>query len=230
MKDLPAKTDQLSGKAMSRRRFLRIGCFSTVALGMTLCGVAAMAPDPPPVDLSSHTFGDDHIEDRVLIAYASFAGSTKEVAVDIGKTLASRGFSVDVIPVKEKPSVNAYQFVIIGSAVYGSSWRAEATEFIETNQNALNRVPVAFFSVCLAGIAKDEAALKSARATVYETVRSFVEPEEEVLFAGKVDQNGASLFLPQWLAQFFPTLDFRDWDKIRTWAQNVFDVKEAVKA
>lgn len=158
----------------------------------------------------------------ILIAYASFAGSTQEVAVDIGKTLGERGFWVDVVPVLEKPQVGNYQFVLIGSAVYGSRWRSEAIEFVETNQLALNGVPVAFFSVCLGGLANDEATVSKNKAIVYDTVRPWVKPVAEVLFAGKVDRRGASLFLPGWLARFFPTLDLRDWNKIRSWAQTVF--------
>ena len=164
---------------------------------------------------------------RILIAYATFAGSTQEVAVDIGKTLGERGFAVDVIPVLEKPQVDAYNYVLIGSAVHGSKWLAEALKFVEANQAALSRTPVALFSVCLSGLAKDEAQLASARDTVYDPVRAFVTPVAEVLFAGKVDRRGVALGLPGWLARFFPTLDFRNWDKIRSWAQTVFVSEKA---
>ena len=163
---------------------------------------------------------------RILVAYATFAGSTQEVAVDIGKTLGERGFAVDVIPALEKPAVDNYQFVLIGSAVHGSRWLSEALEFVEANQTALSRVPVALFSVCLAGLAKNEAQLAPARDTVYGPVRAFVTPVAETLFAGKVDRRGVALGLPGWLARFFPTLDFRNWDKIRSWAQTVFASEE----
>ena len=213
----------MSVKKVSRRDFLKIGCLSTAALGLTICGVSVMAPDPPPIVLSSSTFGERRMNNRILIAYASFAGSTREVAVEIGKTLGERGFLVDVIPVLENPQVGDYQFALIGSAVYGSSWRPEAIEFVKASQIPLNRVPVAFFSVCLAGLADDEAK----RSIIYGTLRPIVEPVAEVLFAGKVDRRGASLFLPGWLARFFPTMDFRDWNKIRSWAQTVFVSEEA---
>lgn len=158
---------------------------------------------------------------RILVAYASYAGSTQEVAVEIGRVLGERGFAVDVIPVVEKPSVDDYGFVLVGSAVHGSRWLAEALEFVEANQAACNRVPVAFFSVCLSGLATNEATLTSARDTIFGPARGFVTPVAEVLFAGKVDRRGVALGLPPWLARFFPTLDFRNWDKIRTWAQTL---------
>jgi menaquinone-dependent protoporphyrinogen oxidase len=208
----------MSANKISRRDFIKISCLSTAALGLTICGVTAMAPDPPPIDLSSFTFGEKRMDNRILIAYATFASSTKEVAVDMGKTLGGRGFSVDVIPVLENPKVSDYQFVLIGSAVYQSRWRSEAIEFVKTNQIALNQVSVAFFSVCLSGLADDEAK----RSIIYGTVRPIVKPVAEVLFAGRVNRRGVSLFLPDRLARFFPTIDFRDWSKMRSWAQSVF--------
>ena len=125
------------------------------------------------------------MNNRILIAFATFAGSTREVAMEIGKTLEESGFSVVVIPVLENPQVDDFQSVLIGSAVYGSSWRSEAIEFVKANQIALNRAPVAFFSVCLGGLADDEAK----RSIVYDTVRPYVRPVAEVLFAGRVDRR-----------------------------------------
>jgi len=206
---------------ISRRQFLRIGCLSTAAVGLNLCGVTAMAPDPPPDDLSSHTFGDRQMNSRILIAYASYAGSTQEVAVEVGKILGERGYAVDVIPAVENPQVDDYQFVLIGSAVHGNRWLSEASEFVEANQATLSRVPVAFFSLCLSGLAKNETSLASARDTIYGPLRAFVMPVAEILFAGKVDRRGVALGLPGWLARFFPTLDFRNWDKIRNWTQEL---------
>ena len=161
------------------------------------------------------------MDKRILIAYATFSGSTQEAAVEIGKTLGGRGFAVDVIPVLEKPQVEAYDFVLIGSAVHGSKWLAEALEFVEANQDALNHVPVALFSLCLAGMSKDEAQLAAARDKVYGPVRARIAPVDEALFAGRIDRRGVALGLPGWLARFTPTMDFRNWDKIRRWAQEL---------
>jgi menaquinone-dependent protoporphyrinogen oxidase len=206
----------------------RIGCLSTAAVGLTLCGITAAAPEPPPVVLSSTAFGDKQMNQRVLIAYATYAGSTQEVAIEIGKVLGERGFAVDVIPVVENPPVDDYHFVLIGSAVHGSRWLSEAIDFVESNQTVLNRAPVAFFSVCLSGLAKDETALAAARDTIFGPLRAFVTPVAEVLFAGRVDSRGVALGLPRWLARFFPTLDFRNWDKIRGWAK-ILSIQEEEK-
>jgi menaquinone-dependent protoporphyrinogen oxidase len=213
---------------ISRRRFLQIGCLSTAAVGLTLCGITAATPEPPPVVLSSTAFGDKQTNHRVLVAYATYAGSTQEVAIEIGKVLGERGFVVDVIPVVENPPVDDYHFMLIGSAVHGSRWLSEAIDFVESNQTVLNRAPVAFFSVCLSGLAKDETALAAARDTIFGPLRAFVTPVAEVLFAGRVDSRGVALGLPRWIARFFPTLDFRNWDKIRGWAK-ILSIQEEEK-
>ncbi len=214
---------------ISRRRFLQVSCLSMAGVGLTLCGVTAMTPDPPPYDLSSRSFGDKQMNPRILVAYATYAGSTQEVAIEMGKVLGDRGFAVDVIPVVENPQVDGYQFVLTGSAVHGSRWLSEASEFVEANQAALSRVPVAYFSVCLSGLAKNETSLASARDTIYGPLRTFVMPVAEVLFAGKVDRRGVALGLPGWLARFFPTLDFRDWDKIRGWVKDLPFLKKLIE-
>jgi hypothetical protein len=61
----------MSAKPISRRRFLKTGCITVAAAGLTVCGVSAVAPDPPPIDLSSFTYGEKTMNKRVLVAYAS---------------------------------------------------------------------------------------------------------------------------------------------------------------
>ena len=42
---------------------------------------------------------------HILVTYATRAGSTAEVAGDIGEVLGERGFIADVVPVTENPPV-----------------------------------------------------------------------------------------------------------------------------
>ncbi len=212
-------------KKISRRRFLKIGCASGAGLGLTACGLMALKPTPQPLELEPSSYNMQQSGPggrRLLVAYASFAGATQEIAHALGRTLGSRGFSVDVVPLTQCGSPRGYDFVIIGSGVYGSQWRPEALEFIPTHQDVLKRVPVAFFSACLAGLSKDAGTLSEHKTTVYGPLRKLVAPVDTVLFAGRINALGASLFLPNWIAKAVPTMDFRDWDRIRAWGQQVF--------
>lgn len=212
---------QIPSKPISRRRFLKIGCISAMAVGVTACGgaglVAALRPDPPPVDFRSFSYGEQGGE-SVLIAYASATGSTIDIAAAIGETLGERGFFVDVLPIKEKPSLSGYQAVLIGSAVQGGHWLSEAVEFVQTNQAELNRLPVALFSVHFFFRGND-ANSQTIRQSYLDTVRPLVPQAAEVFFAGRFDQRTTAMGLPRWLAHLTPTWDLRDWEAIRAWAQ-----------
>lgn len=216
--------NQTSPKPISRRRFLKIGCISAAAVGVTACGgaglVAALRPDLPPTDLLSFHYGEQ-TGDRVLIAYASATGSTIDIAAAIGRTLGERGFSVDILPAKEKPPVSGYQAVLVGSAVQGGNWLPEAVDFAKANQADLNRLPAALFSVHFFNRGNDANSQKRRQAYL-DAVRPLVPLAVEAFFAGRFDQRTTAMGLPNWMAHLTPTWDFRDWEAIRAWAQTIF--------
>ena len=59
---------------------------------------------------------------RVLVAYASRMGSTKEIAEAIGAELTARDLEVDVLPCTADPKPDDYDAVVLGSAVYVRRW------------------------------------------------------------------------------------------------------------
>ncbi len=217
----------ISPNPISRRSLLKMGCLTATAAGLTVCGVTAVSPDPPSVRMQSFTFGEEIMNNRVLVAYASAMGSTVGVAAEIGKTLAAHNFSVDVKPIQEKPQLDGYQAVLIGSAVQGGHWLSEAVEFVKTNRQRLGRVPVALFCVHIQNLGNDETSRQKRLAYLNE-VRPLISPVAdgrkatiEGYFAGRFDRRGAALLLPGWLARFVPPLDFRNWNAIRAWTESI---------
>jgi menaquinone-dependent protoporphyrinogen oxidase len=209
-------------KSISRRQFLKTGCITTAVVSLTVCGVGviAPAPDQTPVDLPAFTYGEKTMNNRVLIAYASHFGSTVDVAAAIGDTLGAHGFSVEVKPIKENPLVEGYQAVLLGSAVHHGNWLPEAVDFVKTNQQILNRLPVALFCVHIQNLENNETSRQNRLAYLNE-VRPLVQPVAEGFFAGKFDRRGAALLMPGLLARFVPPLDFRDREKIHAWADSI---------
>jgi menaquinone-dependent protoporphyrinogen oxidase len=59
---------------------------------------------------------------RVLVSAASGHGSTTEIARVIGGTLSDNGIAVDIVPPEAVDSVEDYDAVILGSAVYAGRW------------------------------------------------------------------------------------------------------------
>jgi menaquinone-dependent protoporphyrinogen oxidase len=214
---------QTSHKSISRRRFLKIGCLSTAAVGMTVCGgaglVAALRLDLPPIELLSFSYGEQTGE-RVLIAYASATGSTIDIAAALGNTLGERGFLVDVRPLRENPRLDDYRAVVVGSPVHGGNWLPEAVDLVRANQSALDRLLAALFTVHL-GYQGDDVDSQKGRQAYLAAVRPFVPAVTEGFFAGKFDQRSVAMGLPGWMARLTPTMDFRDWDVIRAWASDL---------
>lgn len=215
---------QTSSNPISRRSFLRTGCISAAAVGLTVCGgagiVAATRSDPPPLDLPSFSYGA-RTGSKVLIAYASATGSTVDIAAAIGTTLGERGFSVDVYPIVGNPPVAGYHALLVGSAVQGGHWLPEAVDFVQANQSGLNRLPAALFSVHFFNRGEGENTQKR-RMAYLDRVRPFAPLAEVAFFGGRFDQRTTAFGLPHWLARLTPTMDVRDWDAIHAWAQTVF--------
>jgi len=84
---------------------------------------------------------------RVLVAYATFHGSTQGIAEHIGRRLSGRGVEVDVLPVQPPPLLAGYDAVIAGSAIHGGAWLEEGTGFMQQNGEELGKRPLWLFSV-----------------------------------------------------------------------------------
>ncbi len=156
---------------------------------------------------------------RILVAYASKAGSTGEVAKAIGQTLTVNGVTVDVCPIEAVPNIQDYQAVIVGSAIRAGKWLAVATRFVETHQSTLGRIPTAYFTCCMTLYQDTEETRRKALAFM-DPVRSLVTPVAVGAFAGKLDYGKLS-FLDGTMMKVMgggaPEGDYRQWEAIRAW-------------
>ncbi len=157
---------------------------------------------------------------RILVAYASKAGSTGEVAKAIGQTLTVNGVTVDVCPIEAVPTVQDYQAVIVGSAIRAGKWLSAATRFVETHRSTLSRIPTAYFTCCMTLYEETEENRRKALGFM-DPVRSLVTPIAVGAFAGKLDYSKLS-FLDGTMMKIMgggaPEGDFRPWEAIRAWA------------
>ncbi len=209
-------------RTLSRRDFLKITGL-TLGTGVAACGgLTALATYSPAVTLPASTFGDQTMSKKILVAYASKCGSTGEVATAIGKTLAQNGARVDVMPLNKVTDLPGYQVVFIGSAIRVAKWLPEAANFVSENRTILQRIPTAYFTVCMT-LAEDTPANRTKAAGFMDPVRKVLAPAAEAYFAGQVDPARLSFFDNTMLkAKGTPVGDFRNWDKIRDWAQSTY--------
>jgi menaquinone-dependent protoporphyrinogen oxidase len=83
---------------------------------------------------------------RVLVAYATKLGSTAEIAEAIAQTLRDGGHRALAMPAREVTSLDEWDAVVLGSAVYAAFWRKEARLFIERFHDGLAARPLWLFS------------------------------------------------------------------------------------
>ena len=170
------------------------------------------------------------MDTRILITYASRAGSTIEIAQEIGRVLSQAGAKVDVLPVKAVRSVEDYQAVVVGSAIRIGQWLPEAVKFVTANRAALAGKRVAYFAVHGMNLGDDEAS-RAARQAYLEPVRKVLAPQMEACFGGVNDWNKVGFFdglLGKMVKA--PVGDFRDWTVIREWAADIAPLADAAQA
>lgn len=164
-----------------------------------------------------------HDRQAVLVTAASRYGATAEIAEVIGKTLAEHGFAATVIPPGEVSDVDRYNAVILGSAVYTGHWLDAATDLVKRCRSGLAARPVWLFSSGPVGEPTGKLAQAMAKDPVeLPAIRATTGARDHQMFAGKLDPRSMSMIQRAALLAF-PGLngDFRDWDKIRQWADGI---------
>jgi menaquinone-dependent protoporphyrinogen oxidase len=161
------------------------------------------------------------MSDKILVAYATAAGSTGEVAEAIGKALREGDATVDVRRAKEVAGVGDYRAVVVGTGVRAGRVYQEAATFLETHQEVLSKVPVAYFVVCMT--MQDDTEDARCQAGTYldqlQEKAPAVEPVDRGLFGGAMDYKKLPLPLRLIMKVMKASEgDFRDWEAIRAWA------------
>jgi menaquinone-dependent protoporphyrinogen oxidase len=90
---------------------------------------------------------------RILIVYASSEGQTAKIAEHIARRLREKNHRAEIVDGARLPgtfSVDGYDAAIVGAPVRMARHPAPIIEFVKTNRAFLERVPSAFFSVCMA--------------------------------------------------------------------------------
>ena len=166
---------------------------------------------------------------QVLVTYASWAGSTAEVAEAIARELGAASGGAVVRPARDVEDVAPYSAVVLGAAVHAGRLHRDAIAFATRHRAALAKVPVAYFVVCLTMKEDTPEHRRTSEGFLSALREGFPEihPVAAGLFGGAVRVDDASLAgLP--LAQRLMVRmmkkaagDFRDWDAIGKWAREL---------
>lgn len=83
---------------------------------------------------------------RILVAYATKLGSTGEIAEAIAQVLRDGGHHALAQPARDVRSLDDWDAVILGSALYAAYWRKDARQFTERFRDDLKARPLWLFS------------------------------------------------------------------------------------
>lgn len=188
------------------------------------------------------------MEKKILVTYATNAGSTQEVAETIAAELVNSGLPVEAAPMTQVTGVAAYAGVVVGGPMI-LGWHRGAVRFLKQHQAALSQAPTAYFFTAmsltefpdrqLGGVPlyldpslvqKPKDPRHLSRKERYATVDNYlgpvlkrtpqIRPASAAFFAGKVDYSRLNLFQMLFVMLIIGVQpgDRRNWTAIREWS------------
>ncbi len=162
---------------------------------------------------------------RILVAYVSKHGSTKEIAEKVGDVVRRSGLIVDVAALNGNiERVAGYDAVILGSAVYFGFWRRKTTAFLDAWSKLCKAPPIwLFFSGPTGhGDPKEQTMNGHGIPDRQRPVIQRIKPRDIAFFHGNVDVARLNA-LETWALKKVkaPIGDFRDWEAISSWAATI---------
>lgn len=151
----------------------------------------------------------------ILVAYATRYGSTQQAAEIVADALRQAGFQVDLQLMREVKSLDRYDAIVLGAAIYNTKWHPDAHQFLAQHQQALCQRPVAIFS--LGPTTRNPAAKKQSLSQLDKDLKKYpwLKPVAFEMFVGKYDLSKLGLGS---VGRLIPLSDQRDPDAIRAWA------------
>jgi len=205
-------------EAITRRRFIWIGVGAAMAVG-TGAGVK-VAVEQPEVERPSMRIGAGM--KKVLVIYGTKSGCSAGVAERIGRTLATQGIEVDVVPAEKAGDPASYAAVVIGSGVRMGQWHEPVRTWVADNAGALKTTLLAFYTVGMTLVTDPNKTDEVRAYTDLLIAETGVKPVDVGLFTGWNTGEGFS-FIERAItgAMKVPKGDFRDWAAIEAWTLKV---------
>ena len=161
---------------------------------------------------------------HVLVTTASRHGSTTEIADHLARCLQESaaglrcGLAAVSVPVANEPDPARYDAVVLASAVYAGRWLEPARHYAADHAAALRARPVWLLSSGPIG----QPPFPPDEPHDAEPIRSSVGARAHRVFPGRLDKHLLGIGERAMVtAMRAPVGDFRDWDALRDWAEEI---------
>jgi menaquinone-dependent protoporphyrinogen oxidase len=157
----------------------------------------------------------------VLVAYASKRGSTAEIAETVAATLRREGLGVCLERCEDVESLDPYDAIIIGSAVYMKRWRGDARHFLKKHRKSLRQKPFWVFSSGPVGDPANDNPDWTEPPKIVAKVEE-LGVRDHTIFGGRLPAEPKN-FMEKAMVERTPRefRDRRDWARIRGWAHQI---------
>ena len=106
---------------------------------------------------------------KILVAYATMAGSTAEVAQAVGEELSQGGLEVEVLELDKVKDLESYDGVVVGGPMI-MGWHRAALKFLKKHRSSLKQKPLAVFVLAMSLTQTGEMSVDGLTVTVDETL------------------------------------------------------------
>ena len=155
---------------------------------------------------------------HVLVTVASRHGASGEIGEVIAGVLRDHGQPSTAARPRRSPPWSSYDAVVVGSAVYVGRWLEPARHFVDRHEATLARMPVWAFSSGPTGSSPAPADQPPEAVTIATRISA----QAHRSFAGRLDATRLGFMERAVTATVHaPRGDFRDWESIREWADQI---------
>jgi len=157
---------------------------------------------------------------KIIVAYVSKTGTTREIADRIGTVLEAESHQVQVVPLSGVDDFSGFDLIILGSPINGMRFLPEFLAFLGLHAADLAKKRVALFAV---SYLHDYGRKMWTKLIERETSRTAASVGTQIMeiFGGRLASKPAGGMAFMFGTPKNPQLDRRDWQAIEAWARKI---------